>query len=157
MKTWDSDVILELTKVPSYIGEEIAEIILDIGTMIRFFRRMGLESFVIPQDSGPREFKISTDVQNRQYTEGSGSMELEHPSESSGKKLNIQEIPIDMISPLANPCRLQIVENLSSHYQKYSSTIVRAYIEKSKYLLTFDFLHSTFLFRNGLFADELVN
>jgi hypothetical protein len=48
MKTWDSDVVLELTKVPSYIGEEIAEIILDIGTMIRFFRRMGLESFVIP-------------------------------------------------------------------------------------------------------------
>lgn len=47
-KNWDSDVILEITKVPAYIGEEIAEIMLDIGTMIRFFKMAGLESYVKP-------------------------------------------------------------------------------------------------------------
>lgn len=35
--------------------------------------------------------------------------------------------------------------------------VVRAYIEKSRFIETFDFLHSTFLFKNGLFADEIVN
>ena len=45
-KTWDNDIVLELTKVPSYIGDEIAEMILDIGTMIRFSRKMALDHHI---------------------------------------------------------------------------------------------------------------
>lgn len=84
-------------------------------------------------------------------------MELEGGSNSAILNMHIRVIPLEMINPLGNICRLQIVENLTSHYQQYSFQIVKAYIKKSKFLETFDFLHSTFLFKNGLFADELVN
>lgn len=92
--------------MPSYIGTQIAEIILDIGTMIRFYRKNGLESYVVPKNEEIKGFKLSEEAKNKQYSENDGRMQEEGKSSPEKSELKIDEISISVINPLENFCRL---------------------------------------------------
>ena len=72
-------------------------------------------------------------------------------------KIEIEKIEFDQINPMAHLCNEPIKQFLSLHYDKYSSQIVKAYIQKAELTEVFDFLNRTFLFKNGDFADDLIH
>lgn len=160
-KGWDSNILLEKARVPKYIGQELAQIMMDIGTMIRFFKSMELDKFQFKQKkatSKPDGKKKRRTKEDRRKEKLEGAMELETiPEEKDLRQIDIEKLTFDQINPLKHLCNEPIKQRLSLHYQKYSSQIVKAYIQKAQLSEIFEFIHRAFLFKNGDFADEIIH
>ena len=164
-KGWDSDIILEKSRIPNYIGLEMAQTIVDIGTMIRFLKKMKLDTYETTKKQKGSVDKIkerrSKEDRKRGKVNVNGGMELEMIPESNiyenRQKIDVEKIEFWHINPMAHLCNEPIKQFLSLHYYKYSSQIARLYIERVELSQIFDFLHRSFLFKNGDFIDELID
>ena len=86
--------MLEKSRVPSSIGIEMAEKIMDIGTMKRFFKLMELEKFEFKPSSFDAKKKRRTKEERRKQQLQPGAMELETIPEGpkEGGRIVIEEI-----------------------------------------------------------------
>lgn len=102
-KGWDSDIVIEKSRVPTYIGLELAQKIMDIGTMVRFFNSMQLDKFEFTQQKNTADVPKKLKKKKRRTKEdrrklktqlSSGAMELETIPEQTpfSGKIEIEKI-----------------------------------------------------------------
>lgn len=132
VKFWENDCEIVIKNIPKIIGQEMAKVIFDIGSIVRFVRRMDLK---FTQEDMVKE---------------EGGMEVEYGEVGIDKiheiDLNFECIPAEDMKGF-----------LYEHYLKHAKMLKRCYLRQSHFLENFEFLHKTFFMRNGDFFDSLLH
>lgn len=132
-KIWENDCEIVYNKIPSLIGQEIAEILFKMGLLKRFVKKMGLK--FIMEDLDLSE----------------GAMVVEYLDEVEIEKINGIDLNFALIPQEEMKCFLY------DHYLKHAKMLIKCYIRESSFLQNFEFLHKTFFMRNGDFFDSLLH
>lgn len=134
VKFWENDCEVLYNKIPSLIGQEMAEIIFKIGTLVRFMKNIELTFSKEDIDYGQGEMEI-------EY--GLGQIEME--------KINAVDLNFVYIQ------KEDMKAFLYEHYLKHARMLIKCYLRESQFFKNFDFLHKTFFMRNGDFFDSLIH
>lgn len=134
VKFWENDCEILYNKIPSLIGQEMAEIIFKTGILIRFMRNMKLKFSREDIDFGHEGMEMEF---------GTGEIEVE--------KINAVDLNFVYIQ------KEDMKSYLYDHYLKHSRMLIKCYLRESHFFKNFDFLHKTFFMRNGDFFDSLIH
>ena len=138
-KIWEDDCEILYGKIPSLFDGQIAEVIFKTGMLMRVARMLNLDLSAQKSGSSRKNNWVS-----------SSAMEIEDPIDSS---LKISSRDLNLIESSIETFRGFI----HSHALKVSQFITKAYLKKSYFFDTFDFIHRTFLMRNGDFFDSMIH
>lgn len=132
---WENDCEIVYKRIPSIIGQEMAEVVFKIGVMMRFIKKMGLKF-------------IKEDVSFE-----AGGMELELQDGEEVEIDKISEIDLNFVSIQTEDMKAFLYE----HYLKHAKMLIKSFLRESNFLENFEFLHKTFFMRNGDFFDSLLH